>query len=244
MPKGDAMPGIVRSKLQDSEENYRNTTYWDIYPLFLLVQEGDEKHLRQDLHIRLESFPAGRITGDRRKQLEYLAVSLVNTFMIAAIQGGVYPPDANAAADTALRCLARTKSTEEFPTLIEETAAALCGMVREAKDAHTGNRHAEKVRHYLEEHLTQDIRLSDVAEAAGLSRSYLCRVFRASTGQTIQGYLASARVKAAKELLSSSEYTIPQIASLLGFCDQSYFTKVFRETEGITPGTYRERERR
>ena len=93
------MPDSVQQKLLDSEESYLNTTFWDIQPLFLLVQNGDTAQLKARLHVQLEKFPAGRITRDARKQLEYLTVSLVNTFMIAAIQGGVYPPEANAIAD-------------------------------------------------------------------------------------------------------------------------------------------------
>lgn len=77
----------------------------ETHPLYLLVQKGETEKLKDRLHIQLEKFPTGRITGDAGKQPEYLTVSMVNTFMIAAIQGDVYPPEANAVADQALRRL-------------------------------------------------------------------------------------------------------------------------------------------
>ena len=238
------MPDIVHDKLRDSEENYLNRTYWDIYPLFLLIQSGDSSRLKEHLNIQLEKFPAGRITRDERKRLEYLTVSLVNTFMIAAIQGGVYPPDANAVADQALRRLSNARYSSEIPVLVKDTAEQLCEMTSAARAADTGNPHVEAARHFLDSHLTQEIRLEEAAEAAGISLYHLCRLFKAATGQTMRSYLLKERIRTAKQLLAVSDYTIPQIAALLCFCDQSYFTRVFRQLEGITPGAYRDRDRK
>lgn len=238
------MPDSVQQKLLDSEESYLNTTFWDVHPLFLLVQNGETAQLKDRLHVQLEKFPAGRITKDARKQLEYLTVSLVNTFMIAAIQGGVYPPEANAIADQALRRLSQLKSVTEIPALVSEAALRLSEMVRITKDRDTGNVHVEKARHYLSAHLTQEIRTEDIAEAVGLSPWHLSRLFKTHTGQTMREYLTEERIEAAKQLLAATDRTIPQIASLLRFCDQSYFTMVFRRQTGLTPGEYRKGNRR
>ena len=233
------MSDSVQQKLLDSEESYLNTTFWDIQPLFLLVQNGETAQLKARLHVQLEKFPAGRITRDARKQLEYLTVSLVNTFMIAAIQGGVYPPEANAIADQALRRLSQIRSVTEIPALVSEAALRLCEMVRETKRQDTGNVHVEKAKHYLTDHLTQEIRTEDIAEAVGISPYHLSRLFKTHTGLTLREYLARERIEAAKQLLATTDRTIPQIASLLRFCDQSYFTMVFRRQTGQTPGEYR-----
>ena len=233
------MSDYVQQKLLYSEESYLNTTFWDVHPLFLLVQNGETAQLKARLHVQLEKFPAGRITRDARKQLEYLTVSLVNTFMIAAIQGGVYPPEANAIADQALRRLSQIRSVTEIPALVSEAALRLCEMVRETKRQDTGNVHVEKAKHYLTDHLTQEIRTEDIAEAVGISPYHLSRLFKTHTGLTLREYLARERIEAAKQLLATTDRTIPQIASLLRFCDQSYFTMVFRRQTGQTPGEYR-----
>ena len=238
------MPDEIRQKLLDSEESYLNTTFWDIHPLFLMVQHGDVEPLTEGLHLHLESFPAGRISRDARKQLEYLTVSLVNTFMIAAIQGGVYPPDANAAADHALRRLSQIRGIEEIPRIVNETAVRLCAMVRQTKRQDTGNVHVEEAKHFISTHLTQEIRTEDVASAVGVSQYHLSRLFKSHTGKTVREYLNCERIEAAKQLLAASDRSIPQIASLLRYCDQSYFTLVFRRETGLTPGQYRAENRR
>lgn len=239
------MPDTLSQKLSDSESNYTNTTFWHIHPLFLLIRDGDLASLQSSLDIQPERFPsAGRISRDAKRQLEYLSVSLVNTFMIAAIQGGVYPPDANAVADDALRQIVRIRQPGEIPPILSTAAFRLCSLVQEAGRNDTHNPHVERARQYLSTHLTQELHTEDVARAVGLSQYHLCRLFRMLTGMTMRQYLTKERIRTAKQLLAATDTPIPEIATLLRFCDQSHFTKVFRIQEGVTPKEYRDRETR
>ncbi len=233
------MPDIARQRIEDSEENYLNTTFWDVQPLFLMLRDGMEKQLKAGLNLQLDRFPEGRITKDKRKQLEYLTVSLVNTFMIAAIEGDVYPPEANAVADQALRRLSQIHDVSEISKIIQDTAIRLCQMVVSSKRQDSGNEHVEAAKHFMKAHLTQEIRMDDVATASGVSLYHLSRLFKEKTGHTMRDYLTSERIRMARQLLASSDYSIPQIASLLRFCDQSHFTLVFRKETRQTPGQYR-----
>ena len=71
-----------------------------------------------------------------------------------------------------------------------------------------------------------------------MTTSYLCRLFKRELGITVNAYLTKVRVEHSKELLKTEE-AIADIARLCGFSDQSYFTKVFRQSEGVTPLKYR-----
>lgn len=126
----------------------------------------------------------------------------------------------------------------------DDAAVQLSELVRASNAQNTGNVHVEKAKHYLSDHLTQEIRTEDVAAAVGVSPYHLSRLFRALTGMTMREYLTQERIETARQLLAASDRSIPQIASLLRFCDQSYFTKVFRELTGQTPRQYRERNHR
>ena len=234
------MADHIRQKLQDSEESFTNMSFWAFYPLFSAIRSGDIRPLEKELPVQIDGFPEGRISKDRRRQLEYLAVSSVNSFMIAAIQGGVYPPDANAAADGSLRRIAGIRSVTELPQIISDSAFEMCGLVRKTKLQDTGNVHVEKAKQYISSHITQEITIEDIASAVNLSTYHLCRLFRAHTGCTMREYLIAERIEAAKRLLAGREYTIPGIAALLRFCDQSYFTKVFHQKTGMTPKQYRD----
>ena len=234
------MAETVQQVILDSEENYLNETYWQILPLFQMVQSGDADGLRQSLDLHLGRYDfRERFTKDASKQMEYMAVSLVNTFMIAAIQGGVYPPEANWIADEALRRLLRVREPAAISAVIHDAALRLCEKVHETKNEDTGNPHVERAKRFILTHLTQEIGTAEVAADVGVSPYHLSRLFKTHTGQTMHGYLTDQRIEAAKRLLASDAHPIPEIAALLRFCDQSHFTGIFRKRVGITPGQYR-----
>ena len=100
-----------------------------------MVSNGETEKLKESLDIRIDQANFHeRVGKDSRKEREYMAVSLINTFLIAAIKGGVYPPEANWIADEALSRLFRSvcrKSIHEY--LMDERISAAEQLLREGK---------------------------------------------------------------------------------------------------------------
>ena len=78
-----------------------------------------------------------------------------------------------------------------------------------------------------------------LADAAGLSAKYLCRIFSQLTGKSPVEYLNEYRIERACAMLSDTELSILDIGYSCGFNDQSYFIKTFKKQKGMTPGAYR-----
>jgi len=83
--------------------------------------------------------------------------------------------------------------------------------------------------------------LKDISQHVNISSTYLCRIFKESTNQTINQYLTNYRIHQAQSLLKSTNMRIYEIARASGYFDSSYFIKTFRKATGITPQEYRER---
>ena len=96
-----------------------------------------------------------------------------------------------------------------------------------------------RARDYIRKHYRETIRLEDMAQALGVSPSYLSRLFRRETGVCLQDAIAEVRVRRAAELLLYSGLSLSEIAIYVHFPNQSYFTKVFKKIMGTTPMTYR-----
>lgn len=89
---------------------------------------------------------------------------------------------------------------------------------------------------FIQEHFQEAIGLPEIAESAGLSREYLCQIFKKHTGATLLEYLTGTRLSEAKVLLlAHPEKTIGEIARLCGFDSPSYFCSVFKKYEHMTP---------
>ena len=97
-----------------------------------------------------------------------------------------------------------------------------------------------KTMSYIKENYHEKISLDNAARHVHLSKTYLSRVFNDEIGSTFTDYVNKLRVEKSKSLLLAGDRTIVQIANDVGFEDQSYFTKVFKKTVGISPGKFRE----
>ena len=97
---------------------------------------------------------------------------------------------------------------------------------------------ALRARDYLHAHFHQNIGLDELAQACGVDRFRLSRAFKAAFGIAPHGYLIQLRLVRARRLLALG--TSPaDVASDLGFADQSHLGRWFRRANGLTPGAYR-----
>lgn len=92
-------------------------------------------------------------------------------------------------------------------------------------------------------HYQEDLPVAEVAAAAGLHPNYAMRLFRATTGQTVNDYLLRHRLGHAQRLLLDSDLPVEVIAAASGFGSPSRFYEAFRARTGHTPRQYRQRER-
>ena len=92
---------------------------------------------------------------------------------------------------------------------------------------------------YLEAHLGDDLRLTDVAAAAGLSTTHLATLFRAGTGESPHRWLMRRRFERACELLGNPSASITDIAHQCGFASSQHLATVMRTRLATTPTAYR-----
>lgn len=103
----------------------------------------------------------------------------------------------------------------------------------------TGNQLINEVIHYIGKHYMEDISLSLLADTFYLSKEHLSRLFKKETGTNLFSYIMELKLNDAKELLTSTEMTLDEIAFKLGFSNGNYFSKVFKKNTGQSPRDYR-----
>lgn len=92
---------------------------------------------------------------------------------------------------------------------------------------------------YVERHFQEPIRIEDIAKRVHLTVPYLSRLFHKVTGTTFVDHLTQRRIAEAKELLKSTSMKIIDVAFAVGYADQSYFGRRFRQVAGQTPSDFR-----
>ena len=96
-----------------------------------------------------------------------------------------------------------------------------------------------RIKEFVLESLTQQLRVTDLAALAGLSVAHFSRSFRLATGETPHAFTLRLRVERAEQLLRRNGLGLAEIALATGFSSQSHFTTQYRRARGITPGEYR-----
>ena len=93
---------------------------------------------------------------------------------------------------------------------------------------------------YIRSNYNRDISLDDVSRAVNISPYYFSKIFKENTGENFIEYLTNIRIDKAKELLGTTEYSMKEICSMVGYSDPNYFSRSFKKNVGVTPTEYKE----
>jgi AraC-like DNA-binding protein len=96
-----------------------------------------------------------------------------------------------------------------------------------------------RVLKFIDENLQTDISLNEVAEAAFLSPNYLSQLLKKQTGMAFVDWLTGRRMARAQELLAHTGDHVYTVANTVGYVDEAYFTRRFKQRFGVTPTDYR-----
>jgi two-component system response regulator YesN len=109
---------------------------------------------------------------------------------------------------------------------------------------------AKKIRqitpamNFIDANYDKSITLAEIARASHLSGSRLAHIFKEQMGITIIDYLTGVRIERAKQLLLATEQSCTEICFQIGYNNQSYFTRTFKDIVGMPPRQFRARNRR
>lgn len=101
-----------------------------------------------------------------------------------------------------------------------------------------------KVCNYLDQHLQEDISLEQMANIINVSPFYLSKLFKEEKGITFINFISDKRLEKARDLLEHSDLSIKEITSEIGYNDQNYFSRIFKNKYGLSPKEYRKSNQR
>ena len=97
------------------------------------------------------------------------------------------------------------------------------------------------IEHYVKSHLSEDNSIIRICSRFMISQPYLSKIFKKYKNCTYNEYIINLKITEARKLLESHDCLIGEVAETLGFTDQFYFSKVFKNAVGCTPREYRKR---
>ena len=148
--------------------------------------------------------------------------------------------------NTILEVNSRYQKKIKESTSLEEIESILSDITEKMSErifSFHGVRHfpaLRKAERYIWDNYTRKISLREIAKASGLSAPYFSTIFKEEMGENLSDYLNRLRIEKAATLLLTTNISIGEVAKICGFEDQSWFSKIFKNNTGYTPGKYRD----
>ena len=107
------------------------------------------------------------------------------------------------------------------------------------KDTVSATSNMFKVKSYIDNNFKLPLSLDDLAATSNLNKYYLAHAFKEQYGDSPIQYLNRKRIEDSRFLLETTNYSIAEIATLVGISSVSYFSQIFKKFIGVTPTQYR-----
>ncbi|MFD2922836.1 helix-turn-helix domain-containing protein [Halobacillus naozhouensis] len=227
--------------------NNRRNEYF--HPSFLMEQQLMEAIIKTDEHTAFTLLK--NINKDQRPRLAHTPLrSLKNSlicsctlFTRAVIRAGVDAETSFNLSDAYILEIERRATAEELDTLEFQMLGHFIQMVEDVKEmpySHVINR---AVTH-IHEHILDELDLEQIAKACFVSPCYLSHLFKKDVGVSVVQFINEKRVEESKYFLMHTTTSISDIAALFKFCNQSYYTSIFKKHFKLTPKQYRDQQTR
>lgn len=161
----------------------------------------------------------------------------------AAHEGGVDEELGIRLAEAYSQQCEAAKSVKELNEISQKIRMDFCQRANQAQALSCNNLTITKAMQYIHGHRMEKLDAKIVANALGLSASYLCHEFKKETGMSIVSFIHTEKMKLAKKMLLFTDYSLGEISAYLSFSSQSYFQSVFKKMERMTPKEFKNREK-
>lgn len=214
---------LFEARIHDAVKNGREDALTEIWNKFSVsIKEDFNEYLYSEHHFM---------------------IPLLSSARLAAIQGAAPKEDVVMIFHSTISQISQRGSLSINLKSVERATFDLCRLVSKKKDQPFRTGLCIKCERYIDEHIKEKITASDIAEYCGIDRSLVFDIFRKNYNISLNEYIQSERLRRATVLLLHSSSSITEIASSLGFCSSSYFSKVFFSYYKCSPTDYRMKRR-
>jgi len=236
----------LEERVQDSELYVHIENFSDFSEKQILYQI--ETGNVDDLHNTLSEMPMH--SGGFPKLSEDAVRNFINIFIVsaslasrAAMKGGLDYGTANYTAEKYIRNVEALGTYSDIRALLNEMFLRFAALTARIRKMSGSSPLANKIVKDIRAHLYEKVTPSIIAERMKMNCSYLCRHFKQEMGKTIAEFVGEIKVAESKRLLLTTDFSLVQISTLLGFSSQNYFHTVFKNVTGDTPAEYRNKSR-
>ncbi len=224
-----------KSRLIDYENNHMQEEL-----LLQCIRDGNENYLEAFEHIKLVHTDQMHVENPQR---HFSNVLIIFTALCAraAVEGGLPPRIAKEIEWKYVNQIEKQKTIIGLTNLNRAMMDEFVARVNESKNSCGISKQIKECCAYVKNHFTEALTLERIAKEVGYTEYYLTRKFQKEMGIKLLDYIKEVRLEYAKVWLATTNKSVQDISSELQFGARSYFSRVFKDKNGMTPAEYRDR---
>ncbi len=233
MRKFKSYPGEISFMSEQPKDNHLKEVSFSANQVCWYIKNKDREGYKE--------YVTSTLDGDyvSRANLDQLRKELLNTFITYFRDNGM---SINAFFDDAKITELDVKASENRQGMIEYAEALFDLQLSKVEESYDSEDIITRARRYIEENYREDIDRNDVAAVTFVTPNYLSKLFKNCMNMNLREYINQLRVEEAKRLLLSTNMSVSEIASYVGYCNISYFSTVFHKLVGVGPFDWRSRK--
>ena len=239
---------ISRQYSNEMYENRENEQFHDTYEFEQIItdciERGDTAKIQSLLAVKknVSDFSSGVLSANHLRNKRNLFISMTTLATRASIHGGLDVEQAYQLSDLYIQECEKTM----FPDKIDQLCYAMLidfsnRVARQQLPIDGMSKDVFQCVQYISKHTNEPLRVNDVADHIGKSRSYIIRKFQSELGFGISAFIMRCKLEEAKNLLTFTDKSLSEISNYLCFSSQAYFQNVFKKSYGVTPLQYRKK---
>lgn len=220
-----------------------NTSLHDAYAyetaLYTLIRLGQYEKMKEFLKDTSYMGNEGMLADDKLRHYKNLVISSVTLASRAALEGGLDYETAMRLADACIQKVELAPHMKALVPLHFNMLKTYTRLVWEHRHNHADGSISVRAHRYIDAHIAEKLTGQEIADALGISRTYLSSQFKQETGTSLNDFINQTKIDEAKILLTTTDLPLSEIAGQLSFSSQSHLHTVFKKMTGVTPAEYR-----
>ncbi|MCD5323990.1 MULTISPECIES: AraC family transcriptional regulator [Pontibacillus] len=229
---------FMKVRLQNRNHDYLHPSYLMERQLLVAVSQGDQEKAHQLLH-SINEERAIISPNPTLRSVKNVLVSSCTLFTRTIIHSGVQPEDAFELSDHYVELIERTDDVEQLFQLEREMLKQFIERLNK-EETLPYSKVVNQAIAFIHDRILEDLTLDSIAQNSLVSPSYLSHLFKKEVGVSVVQYINQKRIEESKYFLLHTTTPISDIATLFQFCNQSYYTSLFKKYTSVTPKEFRE----
>ncbi|CAH0120864.1 HTH-type transcriptional activator RhaR [Paenibacillus sp. CECT 9249] len=202
------------------------------------IRLGDESKAMSTMN-KINELEGATLAAEPIRSKKNALIASCTLFTRAIIKGGLDPETAFQLSDTFIQEIERIGTMERLAYFEYEMITQFIAVMKREQETLDYSHLVRLSIYYIREHIFQELSLERIAKHAYVHPSYLSDRFKKETGSTITAYINRRKIEESKNFLTHTNISISEIALLFKFCNQSYYSHLFKKCTGMTPKQFR-----